>query len=503
MIHIHALDDVWVQVECEDGIARELADYFTFETPGAAFMRRQARFKRWDGKIRLFKLKTHTLYRGLVPRLLEFAAQRDYPITSHVPAPTPVHPGKALDAFLEHSLALPFTPHDYQYAALRTTLDQQRGIILSPTGSGKSFIIYLLTQAMPVKKTLIVVPTIGLVSQMAKDFKNYGFDLSQLHTISAGAEKDADAELYISTWQSIYQLPPEYFKQFGCIIVDEVHGAKSKSLTHLLEQATHTPFRYGFTGTLDDTQCNRLILEGLFGEVTRVATTSELQKAKHLTPLHVRMVMLKYPEQAAKLNRKASYQDEIDYILSDAARLEFIARLAREVKGNALILFNYVEKHGLPLYGRIKLRCPNKTVHYIAGSVDGAEREDIREHVEFNGDNQVVVASFGTTSTGVNIPNLKHLIFASPSKSKIRVIQSVGRALRLSEGKTIATLWDLVDDLRIGKHVNFAMKHAEERAEYYATEKFPVRMMEFSLSAISLQTAPADTLAAPPRGLDV
>lgn len=503
MVTLRTVDAVWLRVDCEDHVARELNDYFTFETPGAQYMRRQARFRKWDGRIRLFKLKTRTIYHGLLPRVLEFCEQRGYEVDNQVAVDRPLMRGQddrdLLLPFFDH-LKLPFAPTDYQHTALREMLDMTRGIVLSPTGSGKSFIIYLLYKALG-KKTLIVVPTVGLVSQMAKDFKEYGFDLSKMHTIQAGrAKEDPKARLFVSTWQSVYQMPPEYFDQFECIIVDEVHGAKAKSLTYLLEKAENTYYRFGLTGTLDDTQAHRLILEGHFGAPVRVATTTELIKKNKLAPLRVNMVLLKYPEAACKLVRKAysQYQDEIEYIVMDRARMKFCCHLAKHLKGNALFLFNFVEKHGKPLYDAIQAFCPDKTVHYVSGEVEGELREDIREAVE-EGHDQIIVASYGTFSTGINIRNLRHLVLASPSKSKIRVLQSIGRTLRMHEDKSHATLWDLCDDLRYKSHVNYAMKHGEQRAEYYSAERFPITIKEISLASFS--TSP-DVLASPPRNED-
>jgi len=487
---IHPLNRVWVRVECDDGIARELSDYFCFETPQSKFMQRQKRFKGWDGKIRLFKLKGHTIYRGLVPRILEFAEQREYAVDNRVPPPDPLwsEPGELEAAITDLILPEDKAPRDYQLASLRTLLDNERGIVLSPTGSGKSLVIYLITQLIGVK-TLIVVPTIGLVSQMVKDFAEYGYDVRNIHSIKAGTEKDASAAVYVSTWQSIYKMEPTYFAQFDCIIVDEVHGAKSKSLSHLMEQTYSTTYKFGFTGTLDDTQANRLILEGLFGDVSVATTTQALQKRNELAKLKVQMVFLQYPEQTRKNFRKSSYPEEIECLMGDRSRMEFIVQLTKRLKGNVLLLFNYVEKQGIPLFERLKDAIPDKTIHYVAGSVDGDEREAIQAEVKANDGDQVIVASYGTYSTGINIPNLKHLVFAHPTKSKIRVLQSIGRTLRTFDGKVFATLWDLIDDLRIGKRVNFAMKHGEERALHYTSERFPIVTQKVSLDAMSRRIA--------------
>lgn len=290
------------------------------------------------------------------------------------------------------------------------------------------------------------------------------------------------APVVCSTWQSIYEMPPSYFDHFQCITVDEVHLAKAKSLTGLLEKCRATPYRFGFTGTLDDTQAHRLILEGLFGSVTRVTTTHQLMQHQHLTPLHVKLCVMQYPISDRKALRRAMYVDEVEHLITSPIRLEIVARTAAATAGNVLVLFNYVEKHGKPLCARIRDLAPHRDVHFVSGEIPADEREQIRQWVT-QGTEQIIVASYGTFSTGINIPNLDTLIFASPSKSKIRVLQSIGRSLRLHEGKTHATLIDFVDDLRIGAHVNHTFKHAEQRVQVYGQERFPFVIKEMTTDA--------------------
>jgi hypothetical protein len=479
------VDDVWLRLDCDEHIAREVSEHFSFDVPGAKFMP-QFRNRSWTGKIRLFKLRGHLLYRGLLPRLLEFAMQQGYEVTNLVPVPDPLMP--ELSSWID-AQPLPVIPRDYQVAALRAMLDAHRGIILSPTGSGKSLIIYLLLQALATS-TLVIVPTTGLVAQMKDDFTKYGADPTTLQTIQGGRTKERQSSIVISTWQSIYQQPPEYFKQFQCVIVDEVHLAKSKSLTNLMEKCHSTPYRFGFTGTLDDTQAHRLILEGLFGSVTRVISTHQLVKQQQLTPLKVKLCAIKYPVATCKDMRRALYQDEVEFLVTDPARLEIVARTAAATKGNTLVLFNYVEKHGKPLFQRIQDIVGDRDVHFVSGEVSAEEREQIRQWVE-QSERQIIVASYGTFSTGINIPNLDTLIFASPSKSKIRVLQSVGRSLRLHKNKTHATLIDFIDDLRIGSSVNHTFRHAEQRVQYYAAERFPYTFHEFDLEKwVSILSTP-------------
>ena len=477
-MRIVPVDDVWIRVECDDSVARELSDHFTFDVPGAKFMP-QFRNRNWQGKIRLFKLREHLLYRGLVPRLIEFAAHQGYSVVNDLPPAPSLFTDHAFQSLLDR-LQLPVTPRDYQVAALRTALTETRGIVLSPTGSGKSLIIYLLTQYLN-EPTLIVVPTTGLVAQMRKDFIDYGGDESRIQTIQGGYDKQITSPVVISTWQSIYDMPLEYFNQFRCVMVDEVHLAKSKSLTGLLEKCRYVPHRFGFTGTLDDTHAHRLILEGLFGSVTRVTTTHQLVQQQQLAPVKVKLCAIKYPDAVRREHRGALYQDEVEFLVTSPERLEIVARTAAAAKGNTLVLFNYVEKHGKPLFQRIQhIVDGTRDVHFVSGEVDAAEREQIRLLVE-QGTRQIIVASYGTFSTGINIPTLETLIFASPSKSKIRVLQSIGRSLRTHKDKTHATLIDFIDDLRIGASVNHTFRHAEQRVQYYAAEHFPYTLHEFDV----------------------
>lgn len=477
-IEVHPVDHVWVRVDCEDAVAHELSGHFAFDVPGAKFMP-SYRKRYWTGKIHLFKLRGHLLYRGLLPRLLSFAATQGYTVENFVPDAAPLLPEPDQFAQLLALLKLPVAPRDYQLAALRTLLNTHRGIVLSPTGSGKSLIIHLLVQCLSCQ-TLIVVPTIGLVAQMESDLKSYGCDPRLIQTIQGGREKDITCPIVISTWQSIYTLGPEYFRHFRCVIVDEVHLAKAKSLTGLMESCGHTPYRFGFTGTLDDLQVHQLILEGLFGTVTRVTTTHELMQQKHLSPLRVKMCVIQYPPDVCKSLRRAQYPDEVEAIVMDPGRLDVVARMALAATGNVLVLFNYVEKHGKPLHRRLQELAPERDIHFVSGEVPADDRERIRQWVEGN-TNQIIVASYGTFSTGINIPSLQTLIFASPSKSKIRVLQSIGRSLRVTDDKAYAVLIDVVDDLRIGSYVNHTFRHAESRIQYYASERFPYSLKEMRL----------------------
>ena len=494
------VDEVWVTVSCTDAIAHELNDYFVFENENTKFMRRQARYRGWDGKIKLFKLKDHRIYRGLIPRILEWAEQHSYTVENFCPEVVPFLDGSTLDGWLNTLDAQGYLPHplrDYQRAALRQALDTHRGIIVSPTGSGKSYIIWLTALAFSAGHTLIIVPNTGLVAQMAKDFADYGAEPHDIQTIQGGMIKEPKARFVISTWQSIYELGATYFDLFGCVICDEVHLAKAKSLTGLMEKCQNVPYRFGFTGTINNTEVHRLILEGLFGDVTKVTSTNELVKAEQLAPLRVNMCVLKYPDSVRKQVRQFTYQEEVDFLVSSPARNTFVAHLVKKLKGNTLVLFNLIDKHGKALYEQISQLCPERHVHFVTGVMDAGDREAIRQSVEADEDGEhIIVASFGVFSTGVNLRRLHNLVFAAAGKSKIRTLQSIGRGLRTHASKTHITLYDVVDDLRRGQRRNYAWKHAEERSILYAEEKFPTVINAIDLAKFIVSVSPGG-LASP------
>ena len=471
--------------ECPPYIVSELSEHFTFEVPGAKFM--PAVKKRvWDGKIRMFNRTNGEINAGLYESIRKFCAERAYGIeVQESPYGFPYDKNKVPHmAFQEwmDKLDLPFKPRDYQYDAIVHGIENKRAILLSPTGSGKSFIIYLLARwylENHNKKLLLIVPTTSLVEQMYKDFSDYGYDVeTNCHRIYSGKDKETECPLIISTWQSIYKLGPPWFQQFGCVIGDEVHGFKSKSLSSIMNKAIKAEYRFGTTGTLDGTQVHKLVLEGLFGPVHRVTTTHELQKRDTLAKLDIDIVLLKYAREHCQLTDKRTYQDEIDFIVKYEKRNKFIANLAVNQTGNTLVLFNLVDKHGKVLRDLIEDRLKDgQRFFFVSGETKTSDREAIRNIVDRQ-KNSIILASLGTFSTGINIRNIHNIIFASPSKSQIRVLQSIGRGLRKSEDGTDTKLYDIADDLHYKSKKNFTLLHSGERIKIYTREKFPYRVTQ-------------------------
>jgi superfamily II DNA or RNA helicase len=331
------------------------------------------------------------------------------------------------------------------------------------------------------KKGLLIVPTTSLVEQMYKDFQDYGYDSDKhCHRQYAGKDKVTDKFLTITTWQSIYKNPPEYFEQYDFVLGDEAHQFKAKSLTTIMSGTINAKYRIGCTGTLDGTQTHRLVLEGLFGPVYKATSTAELIQNKQLADFKIKCLILKYPDSVCKMARDWDYNTEVEYIVMSVARNEFIKNLALSLEGNSLILFQFVEKHGRDLHSIIKEQAKNRQVFFVYGGTDVEVRESIRAITEKEKD-AIIVASYGTFSTGINIRNLHNIIFASPSKSRIRNLQSIGRGLRIGDDKTEATLFDISDDFRIGKFTNYTLKHFVERVKIYDDEKFNYKFYNIDL----------------------
>jgi superfamily II DNA or RNA helicase len=478
-------------IDCEPGLAYELSDYFSFYVPNYKFIPAYKN-KLWDGKIRLFNRMTGELNAGLFVYLLKFCSERGYSVdTEETDYGLPIS-SKKIDTyefndFLE-KIGLPFMPREYQYDAVITALQRSNAILLSPTGSGKSFIMYLLMQYYRAflntknQKVLIIVPTTSLVEQLTSDFKEYGMDVEKdIHKIYSGKDKITKKNVIISTWQSIYKNPRAWFQKFGMILGDECHGFKSKSLSSIMNKATEAKYRYGLTGTLDGTTTHKLVLEGLFGPVHKVTKTKSLQEDGTLSPLDIKVLLLEYSKEVRKDFGKKTYQEEIEFIIGNSSRNRLISNLALASDGNTLVLFNRVDAHGKPLYEMILNRAKEgRKVFFVSGEVATSDREAIRKIVEKQKDS-IIVASLGTFSTGINIKNLHNIIFASPSKSQIKVLQSIGRGLRQSEDGRETRLYDIADDLHWGKHKNFTLLHSAERVKIYEAEEFKYKIIKVNI----------------------
>ena len=461
----------------------ELQDHFTFDVEGAKFMP-QYRNKYWDGKIRLFSTSNGQIYVGLLDKIISFCKRHDYTYefthNEYYGTPFEINEGISYEGVKDYMRSISrHSPRNYQVEGVYDALRHNRKLLISPTASGKSLMIYALVRYYVDKeqKTLLVVPTTSLVEQMYKDFQDYGWDSeSYCHRIYAGKEKTNEYPVTITTWQSVYKLPRSFFEEYNVVIGDEAHLFKSKSLISIMTKLHHTKYRYGFTGTLSGTQTHQWVLEGLFGPSYKVTKTDELMKQGHLSQLDIQCLVLKHPPQKFE-----TYQDEIQYLIEHEQRNNFIKNLTLDLKGNTLVLFSRVEAHGQVLYDLINNnKHTDRKVFFVHGGVDTEQRELIREITE-NEKNAIIVASYGTFSTGINIKRLHNIIFSSPSKSRIRNLQSIGRVLRKGKDKVKATLYDIADDCTHNSRRNYTLNHFIERIKIYNEENFNYEIITIQL----------------------
>ena len=480
---IEKVNEVYLRISTEPHIEHELRDRFTFEVPNMKFMP-QYRRRHWNGEIHLFDMRTKRIYVGLLDKVVAFCEKSGYSFefvnNKFYGLPFEVNELICKEGVKDYMRSITsIKPRDYQIDAVHDALRYNRKLLISPTASGKSFMIYSVVRFHVglKRKVLLVVPTTSLVEQMFKDFQDYGWDAeNHCHRIYAGRERVNTNEVTITTWQSVYQLDRTFFEEYDVIIGDEAHLFKSKSLIGIMDKCHHAKYRYGFTGTLDGTQTHKWVLEGLFGPSYKVTGTKKLIDEGHLAKLDIQCLILKHRPQ-----KFDTYEDEIKYLISHEGRNRFISNLSADLKGNTLVLYTRVEAHGALLYELINKKVSTgRKVFFIHGGVDAETREDVRKITEEEKD-AIIVASFGTFSTGINIKNLHNVIFASPSKSRIRNLQSIGRVLRKGKDKVRAKLYDIADDATMGARKNYTLNHFIERVKIYVQEQFNYEIISIDL----------------------
>lgn len=488
VVNVEEGNAVHLKVTADPGTRQEIAEYFSFKPSGYQF---SPAYKNrvWDGTIRLYQPMRPVLYVGLFPRLKKFCEDRGYELN----APAHLMHGEEIPDDYGYELAkeinCKFEPRDYQNQYVVDAIRDSRSLSLSPTSSGKSLIIYLIQQhywRVYEHRTLIIVPTISLVHQMAGDFRDYGCE-DDIYTIQGGVDKNTDAPIVISTWQSLIKQPKDWFSQFGVVLGDEAHLFQAKSLQKIMEGLDQCYYRHGFTGTLksEESKTHRLVLEGCFGGVRRHVTTKDLMDSGTVADFNVKAIVLSHQQDVRKNFKKAigqiqvaskKYPAEREFIVNNQKRNIFIRNLLWSLKDqNNLVLFDLVEKHGKILEPMLKK--DDRQLHFIYGATKGDERERIRHLVENDPIKQHdILASYGVFSTGVNLKKLDNVIFASGSKSEIKVLQSIGRALRKGNDADKATLYDIADDLSVGTYQNYTLQHFRKRIEIYGQEQFAVKI---------------------------
>ena len=486
MIEIFKKDESTLFIKCDRDEAYNIQGYFEFYADNYIF---HPKYKMhvWDGKIRLFNIKTCELPIGLFKSLITNLKTDGihYEVKDEI-----IEYGKKISTEnllkFNNMLKCDKIPRDYQIRAVQLMMYLKKSIILSSTASGKSFIAFLFFNLLkylnPDYKFLLVVPTVQLVEQMYKDFIDYGKDFTDydeyIHRIYTGKDKHTKKPITISTWQSLMRLDETYFHQFDCILIDECHLATGKEISKIVSNAINAEYKVGMSGTLKKAKTDVMQLESLFSNVHRVSKTIDLINAGHLTDVTINGLILKYPLEKCKFVKDLDFDQECKFVNGQKFKISFVSKLADSRNKNTLVLFKKIE-YGTNIFNYLKEHSKKK-IFYVDGTIQVDQREVVRKYFEENND-AIVVASYGTFSTGINITNLHNIIFAESMKSMIKVIQSIGRGLRKHKDKNKMYLFDICDDLSYGKHKNTLLKHFLERISYYDEEQFDYKIKEYKL----------------------
>ena len=379
------------------------------------------------------------------------------------------------------------TPRDYQIEAAYNILKFRRCLAELATSAGKTLISFLTVAYMLEKqkanKILFIVPNVSLVVQASEDFLDYNYENRvsiKVQQIYSGQKIRQGRNVVIGTYQSLVKKPKDYFQQFDAVIIDETHKAKSTSIKTILQKCINAKYRYGLSGTIPKKgKLDRLTLMAYTGPVITEVSANYLQKEGHIAGCKVKIIEMDYAPDSTKkafsemaINRYESkdvFKFEQNYVINSPGRLSFINSVVAKIPGNSLVLFHRIE-HGRKLYDKLRSDS-DKIVYYVDGGTDKDIREEYKKKMEA-GEEVVIVASYGTFSTGISIKKIHNIFFTESFKSEVIIRQSIGRGLRQHESKDSVTIIDFVDDLSSDEWTNYLMRHAIERRRIYKEQKF-------------------------------
>ena len=475
MVIIEKINETYVRISAEESTLKEIDYQFRYHSKDYKFDKR-FRAHTWNGYIHLFSTTNHTFLIGILPELVAFLKKSNYEYKIKGKFETEEFSEiEAIDFIKTLNIPDKYEVRDYQLKYFIKGVRNRRMVGISPTASGKSLLMYLFFRYFN-KKTLIVVPTIQLVSQMFSDFKDYGYE-GDAHLIMEGETRKTDKQLIISTYQSIYDETRTWFDSMKVILGDEVHTFQAKTLKKMMLKTTNTPVKIGVSGTLSTDELSNMTIKGLFGPICKFISTKQLIERGFSSPLYIKILKLKYLNSIYRDNSiKVDYQDEIAYILNLPERIRFLSNLAVSLKGNTFVMIRH-KNHGKAIYDEI-LKKATVPVYYIDGSYSGEERVELIKKIEQHEDSITICSTI--FSTGINILRLNNLIFAHPAKSRIRVLQTLGRGLRKMKLKTHLMVFDIADDL-IDSVENTTLLHMKERRAIYEEEEFPFQEYNISL----------------------
>lgn len=483
-ITVTKINEVLLKIECDISQAHELKEFFSCYIDKHWFNPR-VRAKVWDGRISFFDMKNKTLPIGLYKLLNKFAEKYSYKLNWNIQKSdmiteiTMEDVQKFLDAMFEHSS---YKPRDYQIESIFQAIRKKRGIIMSATGSGKSIIAYSIIRFFLGldKKILLVVPNINLTEQMFSDFHDYGWTSCKDYvSVLYGTSNKYSSEkpVLISTWQSIFRKGQDFFDEYGAVIVDECHLSKATSIKNIMSKCVNADYRIGLTGTLQESKIDLYTIQGYLGPVLFEQVSKDLIDKGVLSKIKIANMLIRYPEDIVEKNKYRPYAEEERFITEYEDRNKIFSYIIRHLEktDNVLVLCRLID-HLKKLEEYLHINFPNRKIYTIYGETEAEQRESTRKIVN-EGNGNIIIGTYATVSTGLNLPKLHTIIFASSYKSKIKVLQSIGRGLRKHEQKDKLILFDVVDDLtwtkrtgKLGK--NHLYLHFEDRLRYYKEQGF-------------------------------
>jgi len=443
------------------------------------------------------------------------------------------------DFFKDHKIKdrttgewIPFKPYDYQIETAYKILRNRYCMAEVATSGGKSLVIsiimfYILKKINPEAKFLIIVPSITLVTQFYENIMeyNYGFNFLERYNNKIDFRENKFDEIlndfpnyspcnlrmeeimsdkprkysgpnqpniYIGCYQSLEKWPKEFFEQFHTVACDEAHGAKATTLTSILKRTfKHAYNRFGVSGTFpSDESLEILTIQSVLGPNVTKIEAKTLVESGTITPMNIKAVILNHASN--DINERLNYikkmgagadafRFEKEFIQQSDKRLDFIKKLIDKCDSNTLLLFHTIE-YGTRIYEKLKSEIPNKEFFYIDGEINNKQREFIKKEMEKTDDKvKVLVASYGTLSTGVSINAIFNVVFADSFKSEQIIIQSIGRALRKHSDKQVATIFDIVDIFDPKEMNNILYKHFLEREKFYKKREYPYKVIKMNL----------------------
>lgn len=489
VIKLYKQDEVYIQVDCNNEQAHELHEYLSCYAPNFQF-HPKFRNKLWNGKISFFNGIDYKFPIGLLQQFIKFTERYnyDYEIMFDIDELYNEIDEENIDSLIEMLFKnQKIKPREYQKEALTKAIVRKRGVIEAATGSGKSLVIYCLIKALqllyvdqPINKILLIVPNVSLVEQMFSDFKDYGWSECKkyINILYSGKNIDKSKSILISTWQSVYKRHKSFFDDFNAIIIDECHLSSSVSINKIMKKCTNAQYRLGFTGTLPTRKADCFNIYGYLGPKIFSVKSKYLIEKGVLSNISIVNLILQYPQHERIKHKKCKFHKEVDFINNYNKRNKVFNYIFDKVaeNENVLILCQKID-HLKKIKEYLDNNIDKKyNVKIIFHNVSALEREKIRKDVENNG-NVVLIGTYATMGTGINIKRLHHVVFASSYKSKIKILQSIGRGLRRHKTKDQIVIWDVVDDLTIknknGKFTkNYMIKHFMKRINYYKDQEF-------------------------------